>query len=74
MNTMKILDSYWFTPMGGDIVGIVQVETKFDGIKYYIGTIKKWPGESLDKENDERIISETGAKFPKEVGDFLFLV
>jgi len=66
---MKIIDSYWFTPMGGDIIGIVKIETEYSGIKFYIGTIKKWPGEGgLDKEIDEKIIAETGAKFPEYLG------
>lgn len=70
---MKILDSYWFTPMGGDIIGIVKVQTEYDGIKYYIGTVYKYPGEGgLDKKNDEKTIAENGAKFPKEAAEKLF--
>ena len=66
---MKVLDSIWFTPMGGgDIIGIVKVQTEYDGIKFYIGTIHCYPGESLNKETDEKIIAETGAKFPKDNG------
>lgn len=69
---MKILESTWFTPMGGDIIGIVKIETEYSGIKFYIGTIKKWPGEGgLDKEIDEKIIAETGAKFPFDAGEKL---
>jgi len=68
---MKILDSYWFSPMGGDLIGVIKAQTEYDGIKYYIGTIKTWPGESLNKKNDEITISERGAKFPEKAGKIL---
>jgi len=69
---MKILDSYWFTPMGGDIIGVVKVETDYDGIKFYIGNVYKYPGEGgLDKKNDEITITERGAKFPQDAGKLL---
>jgi hypothetical protein len=63
---MKVLEAYWFTPMGGAIIGIVKVETEYDGIKYYIGT-----GFGMDQEVDARNIAERGAKFPAEAGEKL---
>ncbi|MFW6310701.1 MAG: hypothetical protein ACOC1K_00535 [Nanoarchaeota archaeon] len=64
---MKILGSYWFTPMHEKIIGVVKVETKeFKEIKYYIGSAL-----GSDKEADEFYISKYGAKFPKELGDQL---
>jgi len=67
---MKVIDAYWFSQMGNvSIIGIVKVFDEFDGDKYFIGTA---PGD--DKEEDQRHIADTGAKFPKEVGDLLFLI
>jgi len=64
---MKILDSYWFNPMGSAIIGIVKVETEYDGIKYYIGT-----ASGRDTDDDARHIAERGAKFPTETAETLF--
>lgn len=64
---MKVLDSVWFNPMGSTIIGVVKVETKFDGIKYYIGTAS---GRNID--NDASHIAERGAKFPEESAKKLF--
>lgn len=63
---MKILDSYWFTPMGASVIGIVKVETEFDGIKYYIGTCS-----GMDLDGDTKHIAERGAKFPYDAGEKL---
>ena len=51
------------------ILGIVQVETEYDGIKYYIGTAC-----GKHESDDEYHISKYGAKFPKKVGDKLFKI
>ena len=64
---MKVLDAYWFTPMGSAIIGIVKVETEYDGIKYYIGTAS---GRNTD--DDVKHIAERGAKFPEESAKKLF--
>lgn len=63
----KILDSVWFTPMGGQCIGIVMVETEYDGVVFYIGL-----GAGVNQANDERLIRERGAKFPWHVGMELF--
>jgi len=68
MIKMKILDSIWFTQMGGKLIGIVKVDVEYEGIKYYIGTC-----DGVDKKIDEKHITETGAKFPKEAAEVLFL-
>ncbi len=63
---MKVLDTIWFSPMGGAIIGVVKVETEYDGIKFYIGTAS---GE--DKEDDSRHIAERGSTFPISAGEIL---
>jgi hypothetical protein len=62
---MKILDVRWFT--GRDTVGVVKVESDFDGILYYIGV-----GKGLDEQDDMQYISDWGARLPKFVGDLMF--
>jgi hypothetical protein len=62
---MKILDVRWFT--GRDTVGVVKVESDFNGILYYIGT-----GKGLDEQDDAQYISDWGATFPKAIGDLMF--
>ena len=57
--------------MGGNLIGIVKVQTEYDGIKYYIGPISLQYGESLEKERDEVNIAETGARFPENAGELL---
>ena len=64
---MKVLDSIWFTQMGGSLIGIAKVQTEYDGVKYYIGT-----GSGMDQETDAMHIAETGAKFPIEAGEAIF--
>jgi len=59
---MKILDAIWF-----NLVGIVKVETEFDGVKYYIGV-----GLGNNEQMDRRSIATWGNPFPKSAGDKLF--
>ena len=63
----KVLESVWFTPMGGACIGIVMVETQYDGIVFYIGQ-----GVGVNQQNDEQLIAERGAQFPWHVGMELF--
>ena len=60
---MKVLDSVWFTPMGGACIGVVAVETEYDGLCFFIGQ-----GAGVDQANDEKHIAERGAKFPFAAG------
>lgn len=62
-----VVDSVWFTPMGGACIGIVMVETEYDGPVFYIGL-----GAGVNKDNDEQRIAQTGARFPWHVGAALF--
>lgn len=64
---MKILDSIWFTPMGGSLIGIVKVQTEYEGIKYYIGT-----ASGANEAHDAQHIAETGGRFPSESAEKLF--
>ena len=61
----------WF--QGRSLVGIVQVEDKYDGIKYYIASP---PGEAKGNNEQEDIdfIADWGTTFPKPAGDVLFEV
>lgn len=63
---MKILDSIWFTQMGGTLIGIVKTQNEVGEIKYYIGSCL---GDC--QETDEKHIAERGAKFPEEAGKVL---
>lgn len=58
---MKILGSYWFSELGGKVIGIVVVDTGFE-IKAYIGN-----GDGHDQSQDESRIARHGAKFPVDV-------
>ena len=60
---MKVLDSVWFTPMGGACIGVVAVETEYDGLCFFIGL-----GAGVNRETDEQYIAERGAKFPFAAG------
>jgi hypothetical protein len=53
------------------MVGIVQVEDQYDGIKYYIASP---PGEAKGHNEQEDIdfIADWGSTFPKQAGDLLF--
>ncbi len=64
---MKVLDSIWFHQMGGALIGIVKVQTEYEGIKYFIGT-----ASGVDEEEDAKHIAETGGKFPIEAAEKLF--
>lgn len=64
---MNVLESIWFTPMGGACIGIVMVETDHDGLVFYIGM-----GVGVNQQNDEKLIAERGARFPWHVGMELF--
>lgn len=63
----KVTDSVWFTPMGGAVIGIVLVETVYDGPVFYIGQ-----GAGFNREHDEDRIMKTGARFPWRAGAELF--
>lgn len=63
----RVIESVWFTPMGGQIIGVVMVETEYDGIVFYIGN-----GAGFSQENDELHIAERGARFPWHVGMEMF--
>ena len=64
---MKVLDSIWFTPMGGACIGIVMVETEYDGIHFSIGL-----GAGHNQERDAERIAQTGARFPWHAGVEMF--
>lgn len=65
---MKVLNSYWFNPMGVGVIGVVKVLSgDGQGIKYYIGC-----ASGTDKEKDELFIAEHGARFPDSAGSPLF--
>lgn len=64
---MKVVDSIWFTPMGGACIGIVMVETEYDGFCFYIGL-----GAGHNEQRDAERIAETGARFPWSVGVEMF--
>lgn len=53
----NVIDSVWF-----DKIGIVKVQTKYNGIKYYIGK-----GRGLDESEDEQFIAKLGMPVSKIV-------
>ena len=59
----KVLSSVWFTQMGGSVIGVVAVETQYDGLCFYIGN-----GAGYNQQTDEKYIAERGALFPYHVG------
>lgn len=59
----KVIASTWFTPMGSSIIGVVAVETEYDGLCFYIGL-----GVGYDQQRDEQFIAERGARFPFDAG------
>ena len=63
----KVTGSVWFTPMGGPCIGIVMVETQYDGPIFYIGI-----GAGVNQQNDEQLIAERGARFPWRAGAEIF--
>lgn len=60
---MRVLDCRWFND-----VGIVKVETEFNGVRYFIKAVVN----PTTAENDARMIAEWGVSFPRAVGDMLF--
>ena len=54
MTKYNVLDSIWF-----DKMGIVKVETKFSGVKFYIGK-----GLGLNEKEDEQLIAKNGMPVP----------
>jgi hypothetical protein len=64
----KILGVEWFT--AHSLVGIVRVQTPFDGIVYYIGAVPYPSGETMDAQ----YIADWGAAFPRTAGDILFKI
>lgn len=48
--TYEVTKSIWF-----DKIGIVEVKTQFNGIKYYIGT-----GKGTNQKEDEQHIAKLG--------------
>jgi hypothetical protein len=64
---MEKIQSYWFTEsMSEKPIGIIKVSNEHD-VKYYIGT-----GWGTDIKEDEKKIIMYGAKFPWQIGEFLF--
>lgn len=64
---MKVLDAMWFNPMGGACIGVVLVETEYDGFCFYIGL-----GAGHSEERDAERIARTGAVFPWGAGVEMF--
>lgn len=62
---MRVLDVKWYC--GRTNVGIVRVQTDYEGIKYYIGAV-----EGLDEMIDTNFIASWGSTFPSHAGDALF--
>ena len=54
MEKYNVVDSFWF-----DKIGIVRVETKFNGIKFYIGK-----GDGKNEKEDEQRIARLGIPVP----------
>jgi hypothetical protein len=63
---MKVLNTRWFTNSVG-CIGIVKVETDYDGIKYYIGGVA-----GNDEATDAQYVADWGSTFPENAGDVLF--
>lgn len=53
----KVISSIWYHS-GMNSIGVVGVETEYDGIKFYIGVA---PGGT--REEDEQYIAEWGSRF-----------
>ena len=64
---MNILDSTWFTAMGGALTGVVMVEDDIDGALH-----SSEPAVGRDQAVDEQWIAERGARFPDLAGMALF--
>jgi hypothetical protein len=63
---MKILQSQWYTNKDGTI-GIVRVETDYDGIQYFIGHVS-----GLDEQSDTKYVADWGSRFDYDAGQVLF--
>lgn len=63
----KVVESIWFTPKTTAPVGIVMVQTEYDGLVFYIGL-----GSGLNETTDENMVAERGAPFPYRVGIDMF--
>jgi hypothetical protein len=68
LNMDRITGVRWFS--GSSLVGIVQVDDPYDGIKYFIGS----PPEAGSETEDAEWIADWGTIFPKPAGDRLFEV
>ena len=60
----------WFN--GRSTVGIVQVNTEYDGIHYYIGSPPYNEYSPNAEADDIQWIADWGARFPRELGEALF--
>ena len=56
---MVILESVWYGK-----IGIVKVQTEYQGVKYYIGN-----GNGFSQDEDEKLIAEWGSTFYPEIFD-----
>lgn len=60
----EILNATWYTPIGGECIGIVRYKTLSGEVKYYIGN-----GLGQSENVDAQIIVNTGARFYPEIFD-----
>jgi hypothetical protein len=59
----EVLKSIWFNK-----IGIVQIQTKYNGVKYYIGE-----GKGINQNEDEQHIAKLGKPVSqKMIVDFFF--
>ena len=63
----KIIDSIWFTPSCGSIIGAVVIRTTEDKLKAYLGNGKGW-----NQEVDEQVIASEGAKLVPPIASAMF--
>lgn len=63
----KIIDSVWWTPSCGEMIGAVVIRTTEDKHKCYIGNGKGW-----NQPVDEQVIAGNGAKVDSRVAKALF--
>lgn len=63
---MKILGTRWFG--GRTTIGVVRVQTDYDGIVYCISAISS----PTTEQHDAEYIAEWGSSFPSDAGDSLF--
>lgn len=61
--TYNVVASTWFTQMGGQLMGVVAVETEYDGLEFRIGI-----GAGYNQKTDEQFIAKCGAHFPFSAG------